>query len=114
MNEQARWNPAKPLVITAICVIGLVNAVQMINLVFSPVSRHIGSIYPLYFSFAIVLSVVCIAGLWFLKRWAALTYAALLVCNQFVLVAMGYWELSAAVIPVIIVLLLYKHWDKMH
>ncbi|WP_031434132.1 hypothetical protein [Methylomarinum vadi] len=113
MNEQARWNPAKPLTITAICVIGLINAIQMLNLVFSPVSRHIGAIYPLYFSGAIILSLVCIAGLWMLKRWAAFLYAALLVCNQLVLAAMGYWELSAAVIPVIIVLLLVKHWDKM-
>lgn len=113
MTEQTRWNPTKPLAITAICVIGLVNAVQMINLVFSPVSRHVGAIYPLYFSFAIVLSLVCIAGLWLLKRWAASLYAALLICNQIVLMAMGYWEVSAAVIPVIIVLLLVKHWDRM-
>ncbi len=113
MNDNVSWNPAKPIAVTAICVIGLVNAIQMVNLVLSPVSRHVGAVYPLYFSLAIVLSLVCIAGLWMLRRWAAVSYAALLACNQAVLSAMGYWEVSAAVIPVIILLLLFKHWGKM-
>ncbi|MGR8941857.1 MAG: hypothetical protein ACU83P_09750 [Gammaproteobacteria bacterium] len=112
MNE-SRWNPEKPAVITAICVIGLINAIQMINLVFSPLSKHVGAIYPVYFSVSVVLSLICIVGLWMLKRWAALIYVVLLICNQMVLMVMGYWELTAAVIPVAIMLLLFRHLDKM-
>ena len=110
---ESRWNPEKPLVITAICVIGIINAIQMINLVFSPMSKQVGAIYPLYFSLSVVLSLVCIGGLWFLKRWAALVYVALLICNQIVLLLMGYWELSAAIIPVVIILLMLKHLGRM-
>ena len=109
----SRWNPEKPLVITAICVIGIINAVQMINLVFSPMSKQVGAIYPLYFSLSVVLSLVCIGGLWLLKRWAALVYGAVLICNQIVLLMMGYWELSAAIIPTVIILLIYKYLDRM-
>ncbi|MFZ2169275.1 MAG: hypothetical protein WAW61_06500 [Methylococcaceae bacterium] len=109
----SRWNPEKPLVITAICVIGIINAIQMINLVFSPMSKQVGAIYPLYFSLSVVLSLVCIGGLWLLKRWAALVYGALLICNQIVLLMMGYWELSAAIIPTVIILLIYKYLDRM-
>jgi hypothetical protein len=112
MND-TRWNPEKPAMIIAICVIGLINAIQMINLVFSPMSKQVGSTYPVYFSFSVVLSLICIAGLWLLKRWAALFYMALLVCNQIVLVTMGYWEITAAIIPGAIILLLLKHLDKM-
>ena len=112
MNE-SRWNPEKPAVVIAICVIGLINAIQMINLVFSPMSKQIGAIYPMYFSIAVLLSLICIVGLWMLKRWAALLYAALLICNQIVLMMMGYWELTAAIIPVAIMLLLFRHLDKL-
>ena len=112
MNE-IRWNPDKPAVITAICVIGLINAIQMINLVFSPVSKHVGAIYPVYFSVSVMLSLLCIAGLWLLKRWAALLYTALLICNQIVLMVMGYWELTAAIIPVAIIVMLFRHLEKM-
>ena len=108
-----RWNPEKPAVIIAICVIGLINAVQMLNLVLSPMAKQAGSVYPVYFSASILLSLICIAGLWLLKRWAALTYSALLICNQVILAVMGYWELTAAIIPVAIILLLFKHLDRM-
>jgi hypothetical protein len=112
MNE-IRWNPEKPAAIIAICVIGLINAIQMVNLVFSPLSKHMGAIYPIYFSGSVLLSLICIAGLWVLKRWAALLYCILLICNQIVLMVMGYWELTAAIIPVAIIMLLLKYMDKM-
>lgn len=113
MNE-LRWNPEKPAAIIAICVIGLINAIQMINLVFSPMSKQIGAIYPAYFALSVLLSLICIAGLWLLKRWAALVYTVLLICNQIVLMLMGYWEITAAIIPFAIILLLFKHLDRMH
>jgi len=108
-----RWNPEKPAVIIAICVIGLINAIQMINLVFSPMSKQVGALYPSYFAFSVLLSLICIAGLWLLKRWAAWVYSVLLIVNQIVLMLMGYWEITAAVIPFAIILLLFKHLDSM-
>ncbi|MGR9088196.1 MAG: hypothetical protein ACU841_14145 [Gammaproteobacteria bacterium] len=108
-----RWNPEKPFAVIAICVIGLINAVQMLNLVLSPMAKQAGAVYPLYFFASLVVSLVCIAGLWLLKRWAALLYSAALIVNQLVLLKMGYWELTAAVIPVAIILLLFKHLDQM-
>jgi hypothetical protein len=110
---ESRCNPAKPLVITAICIIGIINAIQMINLVLSPMSRQAGAIYPLYFSLSVILSLTCIGGLWLLKRWAALVYATLLICNQIVLLVMGYWSLPAVIIPAAIILLIFKHLDRM-
>lgn len=110
---ESRWNPEKPLVISAICMIGIINAVQMLNLILSPMAKQAGAIYPLYFSMSVVISLICIGGLWLLKRWAALLYTVVLICNQVVLVVMGYWELTAAIIPMAIMLLLFKHLDKM-
>ena len=43
---ESRWNPEKPLVITAICIIGIINAIQMINLVLSPMSKQAGRFIP--------------------------------------------------------------------
>jgi hypothetical protein len=110
---ETRWNPEKPLAITAICIIGIINAIQMINLVLSPMSKQAGAIYPFYFTLSVALSVACIVGLWLLKRWAAFVYAALLMCNQIVLLVMGYWSFSAAIIPAVIIALLIKHLDRM-
>jgi hypothetical protein len=110
---ETRWNPDKPFAITAICVIGVINAIQMLNLILSPMAKQAGAIYPIYFSCSVLISLICLIGLWLLKRWAALVYSAVLIVNQLVLVAMGYWELTAAIIPAAIIVLLFKHLDKM-
>jgi hypothetical protein len=110
---ESRWNPEKPLVITAICIIGIINAIQMINLVLSPMSKQVGAIYPLYFTLSVALSLACIVGLWLLKRWAVFVYGSVLICNQIVLLVMGYWSLSAAIIPAVIIVLMFKHLSKM-
>jgi len=110
---QSRLNPEKPLAITAICVIGIINATQLINLVLSPMAKQLGSVYPVYFFLSVIVSLICVAGLWFLKRWAALAYSVTLVCNQLVLQAMGLWEITAVVIPVVIIGFLYRYFDKM-
>ncbi len=111
--SESSLNPEKPFAVTAVCVIGLINATQMINLVLSPMSKQFGAVYPVYFTAAVIVSLACIAGLWFMKKWAALVYSAVLICNQLVLVTMGLWEFTAVVIPVVIIALLIKHLDKM-
>jgi len=108
-----RLNTARPPAITAICVIGIINATQMLNLILSPMTKQLGTIYPVYFSLSVIISLACIAGLWFLKRWAALAYAAILIGNQIALLGMKLWEFTAVVMPIIIIVLLFKYFDKM-
>lgn len=101
------------LVISIICFIALINAAQLSYMAFSPVSKQLGSFYPTYFTLSAVISLISIAGLWLLKRWAVWLYVAVLLSNQWVLVSMGLWEISAVPIPAIIIILLLNHRDKM-
>ncbi len=109
-------NPIKlnhPPVIIAICFIGLINAMQLTFMIFTPVSKQFGSLYPFYFSMASILSFISIAGLWWLKKWAAYLYALVLLLNQLVLWNMGLWEMSAVIMPLIILVLLWQNKDKL-
>lgn len=54
-----RLNTARPPAITAICVIGIINATQMLNLILSPITKQLGTIYPVYFSLSVIISLVC-------------------------------------------------------
>jgi hypothetical protein len=100
------------LAIKAVCVIGFINASQMIHLIFSPMTKQIGASYPTYFMASVLLSAICLIGLWFLKKWAALAYAAVLLINQLVLMKMGFWEVTALIIPVLIIGLLYNQHNN--
>jgi len=84
----------------------------MINLVFIPYDQTGGGdLSPLFFTVRGAKPGLY-RGLWLLKRWAALVFGALLICNQIVLLV-RYWALSAAIIPAAIILLMFKHLDKM-
>lgn len=109
----SRFNPEKPLALTAVCIIGLINASQMIQLIMSPVAQRLGEIYPAYFTVSAIISLVCIAGLWFLKRWAAVMYIIILLGNQIALAKMGYWEASAAVVSIVIIGILLRYWQRL-
>ena len=97
------------LAIKAVCIVGFINATQMLNLIFSPMSKQQGGFYPNYFTFSVLASLICLFGLWFQKRWAAIAYIVILVLNQIILLRMGYWEISALVIPLIIAVLLFQN-----
>ncbi len=102
-----------PPAIIAICFIGLINALQLTFMIITPVSKQFGSLYPFYFTVASVLSFISIAGLWWLKKWAAWLYTLILLVNQLVLASMGLWEASAAIMPAILVVLLWQNKDKL-
>jgi len=110
--SESRPSPEK-VIVTAICVVGFINATQMANWVLSPMSKQIGGLYPLYFSAAVIVSLACLAGLWFFKRWAAWVYAALLVGNQLVLLSMGFWDWHELIVPAILLGLLVRCKDKL-
>jgi len=104
----------KPLAIVAVCTIGLINAIQMLQLVFSPIAKQLHGMYSAYFMAAIIASLTCLAGLWFMRRWAAISYALILGINQLVLANMKLWEVSAMMMPLIIVVLLAKYYSEMN
>lgn len=111
--SESRFNPAKPLAITAICIIGLINAIQMLNVLLSPMVKQLGVAYAVYFGAAALISLVCIGGLWFLRRWAAWVYAVVLLVNQLVLVTMGLWEPTALVVPLVIIGVILRHFKQL-
>jgi len=100
------------VIVTAICLVGFINASQISRLVLSPMSKQIGGLFPVYFSAAVIVSLICLVGLWFFRRWAAITYGVLLLLNQAVLQAMGYWDWHELIVPVILLGLLLRCKDK--
>lgn len=112
MNEPAE-SEKRPTSITVICVIGFVGALISLPLIFSPIAQQIGSWYPPYLAIASVAGLVCMAGLWKMKKWAAYAYTGLVALNQVVLLAMGVWNFIALLIPAVVIYFALKHVPKM-
>jgi hypothetical protein len=60
-----------------------------------------------------IVFLVCTAGFWLMKKWAVYLYAAYGFINQFVLLALGRWNLASMLLLVIIVYFGYKYLSEM-
>ena len=109
MIEKAR----RPTSLTVICVIGFIGSLFSLPLVFTSPAQQIGTWYPPFLAFASLTGLVCMVGLWMMKKWAAYAYIGLVAVNQLVLYAMGLWSILALLIPAIVVCVALKNFSKM-
>ncbi len=102
-----------PFAIKAVCLIGFINASQMTALINAPMVKQVSALLPAYFIVSVAISLICLVGLWLMKRWAALTFAIVLICNQIALLATGFWEVTALIMPAMMIGLLYSFRGQM-
>ena len=93
----------RPIAITIICILGFLGVAFSIPILFSGAAGRIGDWYPPYAGFCAVIGLVCMVGLWLMKKWAACTYAGFVALNQIVLLSMGVWKPNVLIIPAIVI-----------
>jgi uncharacterized membrane protein (DUF2068 family) len=103
----------RPILITVICILGFIGAAVAIPMIFSDISRSIGAWYPPYLAFGAVIGLICMIGLWMMKKWSIIVYTAFFVVNQVVFLAMGVWTILALLIPVIVIAIGFSQFSKM-
>ena len=103
----------RPTAITVICVLAFIGAAFTIPLIFSDIAGQIGSWYPPYLGLSAIIGLVCMVGLWQMKKWAAYTYTGFVGLNQIVLLTMGVWNVMSLLIPAIVVGIALTHVKKM-
>ncbi len=111
--EETLTKPLRPWPITVLCVLGCIGAAFSIPQFFSPTAQKIGAWYLPYLGFSVALGLVCMLGLWKMKKWGAYTYAGLVILNQIVLYMSGLWDVQALVLPAVVVLLTLKYVPDM-
>lgn len=110
---EAPANFQRPGSITVICTVGFAGALISIPLIFSPITQQMHSWYPAFLLVSTVLLLVCVAGLWMMKRWAAHLYIAFVALSQIALVAMETWHILAFLIPAVTVSFVLKSLPRM-
>ncbi len=104
----------RPNSIGIICAIGLLWAILAIPLVFSPeIARQHGSWYPSYLAFSIAVGMVCVVGLWFMRKWAVYTYIIFAVIDQVVRVVAGVWNIVYLLMPAVLLYFAMRNISRM-
>jgi hypothetical protein len=98
----------RPGIITAICIISVLGGLASIPLIFS-----IGGWHTLYLSLASVLGLICMVGLWMMRKWSVVAYTIFFVINQVILLTIGTWNIFA-LLPLIVIAIGFSQYNKMH
>jgi len=112
-TKEASFIKKRPTAITVICVLGFFGAAITIPMIFSEMAWQIGSWYPPYLGLSAVIGLLCMVGLWKMKKWAAYIYTGFVALNQIVLLAMGVWNIMALIIPGIVIGIALVNVNKM-
>ncbi|OGR42687.1 MAG: hypothetical protein A2X35_01680 [Elusimicrobia bacterium GWA2_61_42] len=123
MNEENSFNPQsaeeeaagekRPLIITIACVIGAIGAVMSVPLIFSDLARGLGAWYAPYIAGSVLASLVCVIGLWKMRRWGAYLYAGVAITNQLVIYSMGMWHFPDLAVPAVFAAIAFSQLHKM-
>jgi hypothetical protein len=103
----------RPVPITAICIIGVIGVAGSIFLMFSGATQSLPGWYPALLGISALIGLICMIGLWMMRRWAVYTYTALFVANQIILVTSGLWTPAAFAVPLIIVIIMFVYLSRM-
>jgi hypothetical protein len=102
----------RPTVITVICVLMALGAVATVPMVMMAASQLPGWYTPFVLASAAV-GLVCMVGLWTMRKWAVYLYTAMTVVGQVVLFATGLWVAQSIVVPAIVIAVMFSQLGKM-
>lgn len=103
----------RPVAITVICILGFIGAALSIPLVFSGAASNIASWYPAFLGLSAVVGLICMIGLWKMKKWGVFLYTAMVVVVQVVLFAAHLWTPFSLLFPAIIIAIGFAYLSKM-
>jgi hypothetical protein len=105
--------PKRPISITIISILFLIAGAIVLFWDFSLRAQGISSWDMVYTELSAVIQIVCMVGLWMMKKWAVYIYIGIAVLNQIVSLTTGTWNLSSLIPPAIILFFSLKNISKM-
>jgi|SRR5271155_3301974 len=103
----------RPVLITIVCIIGFIGVPAAIFLMFSNAVSALPGWYPPLLGVSALIGLVCMIGLWLMRKWAVYTYTAFFAIDQIILVASGLWSPLGFVIPLVFVIIMFVYLSQM-
>ncbi len=109
MAEAARIHPVPLKIAAGLCFLDAV--VAPLTLFLLPPSGI--TLLPPYLGLYAFIGLICMGGLWFMKRWSILSYIGLVGVNNMVMLKMGAWNPSNIALSSIVILIGLIYFSKM-
>jgi hypothetical protein len=103
----------RPVIITVLCVLGLIAAAANVPTIFAEVARKVGAWYPPFLTLSVVVTVVCVIGLWKMRRWAVLLYTGFALAVLVIALMIGAWNTTAQLVRFAVIIIMFSQFPKM-
>ena len=113
--SEAPSRPAnqRPVIITVICVIGIIGALLGLPIIFTGYASEVGAWYPPFLGAACIVGLISFIGLWWMRLWSIYLYLAMFIINQIVLIVTHYWAIAGMIIPLIVLIVGFSFRSRM-
>ena len=103
----------RPVIVTILCILGLVAAAANLPTIFSDAARSVGHWFPPFLTLSVIVTVVCMIGLWKMRRWAVLVYTGFALLSLVLGLTVGSWNLTAQLVRVAVIVIMFSQFGKM-
>lgn len=103
----------RPAAMTGILVLGVVGAVALLWMANSGQLYGAPDWYMPYLFVSAAVGLTGIIGMFLMRKWGLYLYAGLFAVNQVLMLSLGAWSAQGLLIPMIIVVLGFRHLGQM-
>ena len=103
-----------PSLIYAACTLGFLGTIPTLLLWTTELAYMVGQWYKNFLLLSSFLIWVSLAGIWYMKKWAVLTYSFIIIATQIILLKYNVmWSYTSLIIPALVTLVIWFYFRKM-
>jgi len=103
-----------PSLIYAACTLGFLGTIPTLLLWTTELAYMVGQWYKSFLLISSFLIWVSLAGIWYMKKWAAVTYSLIIIATQIILFKYNVmWSYTSLIVPSLVTLVVWFYFRKM-
>lgn len=103
----------RPPLLTFLCILGFLGSFLKVYFVLSPTIRQVSPWYPTYVSMSTIFMLICLYGLWLMRRWSVWALGAYVIIHASVHWALGIRELNAMALALSLTVISAFYYQRM-
>ena len=103
----------RPKILSLVCLLGFFSAPLVFVISFLPEVKALGISFQALIWVTLSIGVVCLIGLWEMKRWSVVCYTGLIVAQAATELAMGKIGIGSYIYPLVVMGVGWSNYKRM-
>ena len=103
----------RPAAMSGILVLGVIGVVALLYMMNSGALDGAPDWYPPYLVVSAAIGLAGLVGMFLMRKWGFYLYLGLFLLNQVLMLSIGTWAPQGLLVPLVIVVLGFRHFGEM-